>query len=102
MILKKQFLKSRPVCKVTFGLSGEAINGAMSAHLVGEFNNWALTATPMKKGKDGSFTLTIDLDTGREYQFRYLIDQTQWENAVNADRYVPTPFGDAKNSVVIV
>jgi len=102
MIIKKQFLKNRSICKVTFGLSGEVTHDAASAHLVGDFNNWALIATPMKKLKDGSFTVTIDLETGREYQFRYLIDQTQWENAWNADRYVPTPFGDAENSVVVV
>lgn len=102
MIIKKQFLKSRPVCKVTFGLPVKMTNDAVSAHLVGDFNNWALTTTPMKKLKDGSFTLTIDLETGREYQFRYLIDQTQWKNAWNADKYVPTPFGDAENFVVVV
>ncbi|MBN2515207.1 MAG: isoamylase early set domain-containing protein [Deltaproteobacteria bacterium] len=102
MIIKKQFLKSRPVCKVTFGLPGEMTNDAVSAHLVGEFNNWVPTATPMKKLKDGSFTVTIDLEKGKEYQFRYLIDQTQWENAWNADKYVPTPFGDAENSIVVV
>ena len=102
MIIKKQFLKNRPVCKVTFGLPGEMINDAASAYLVGEFNNWALNATPMKKLKDGSFTVTVDLEKGREYQFRYLINQTQWENASNADKYVPTPFGDAENSVIVV
>ncbi|MBN2688443.1 MAG: isoamylase early set domain-containing protein [Deltaproteobacteria bacterium] len=102
MIIKKQFLKNRPVCKVTFGLSGEMTNGAAAAHLVGDFNNWARTATPMKQMKDGSFTVTIDLEKGREYQFRYLINENQWENAWNADRYVPTPFGDSENSVVIV
>ncbi len=102
MIVKKQYLKSRPVCKVTFGLPGEMTNDAVSAHLVGEFNNWALTATPMKKLKDGSFTVTIDLERGGEYQFRYLIDETKWENASNADRYAPTPYGDCENSVVVV
>jgi 1,4-alpha-glucan branching enzyme len=102
MIIKKQYLKTRPVCKVTFGLPGEITNDAMSAHLVGDFNNWAFTATPMKKLRNGSFTVTIDLETGKEYQFRYLIDQIQWENAWNADRYVPTPYGDSDNSVVVV
>jgi hypothetical protein len=56
----------------------------------------------MKQLKDGSFTVTIDLEKGREYQFRYLINEDQWENAWNADRYVPTPFGDSENSVIIV
>jgi len=102
MIIKRQYLKSRPVCKVTFGLSGDLANDASNAHLVGEFNEWHFSATPMKKRKDGSFAVTIDLETGTEYQFRYLIDQSHWENAANADRYVPTPYGNAENSVIIV
>ena len=102
MIVKKQYLKSKPVCKVTFGLPGEVSGSAVTAHIVGEFNDWDIKATPMKKLKNGAFTVTIDLERGEEYQFRYLIDETKWENASNADRYVPTPYGDCENSVVVV
>jgi len=102
MIVKKQYLKSKPVCKVTFGLPGEVSDSAVTAHIVGEFNDWDIKATPMKKLKNGAFTVTIDLERGEEYQFRYLIDETKWENASNADRYVPTPYGDCENSVVVV
>lgn len=102
MIIKKQYLKTKPVCKVTFGLPSELSPNAQTAHLVGEFNDWNVTATPMKKLKNGSFTITMDLGTGREYQFRYLVDHTQWENALNADRFIPTPFGDSNNSVIVV
>ena len=69
---------------------------------MGEFNGWDVYATPMKKLKDGSFTVTLDLEKGRTYQFRYLIDETRWENDWEADKYVPTPFGNIENSVVIV
>ncbi|MBN2688967.1 MAG: isoamylase early set domain-containing protein [Deltaproteobacteria bacterium] len=102
MILKKQYLKTKPICKVTFGIPSEVTFNAQTAHLVGEFNGWDITATPMKKLKDGSFTVTMDLETGRAYQFRYLVDRTQWENAWNADRYMPTPFGDSTNSVIVL
>lgn len=102
MIIKKQYLKTKPVCKVTFGLPSELMFNAQTAYLVGEFNDWDVTATPMKKLKNGSFTITMDLEKGREYQFRYLVDHTQWENAWNADRFIPTPFGDSTNSVVVV
>jgi len=102
MIIKKQYLKSRPVCKVTFGLEGEVAESAVTAHIVGEFNDWDVKATPMKKLKNGAFTVTIDLEQGREYQFRYLIDETQWENALNADRYAPIPYGDGENSVIVL
>ena len=102
MSLKKQFLKSRAVCKVTFKLSREAAREAETVHVVGEFNNWDVYAAPMKSLKNGSFTVTIDLERGREYQFRYLVDETRWENDWDADKYLPSHFGNCENSVVVV
>jgi 1,4-alpha-glucan branching enzyme len=97
-MLKKQTLKVRPVCKVTFALP-ESIK-AETAYLVGDFNNWDEKATPMKRAKkDAPFTITLELATGKEYQFRYLVNGTEWHNDWHADKYVPNPFsGD--NSVV--
>ena len=99
MSLSKRFLKSKPLCKVTFRLPAEAAPEAEQVTIVGEFNDWSETATPMQKLKSGEFKLTIDLETGREYQFRYLIDSETWENDWEADKYVPTDAGD-DNSVV--
>jgi hypothetical protein len=56
----------------------------------------------MKKLKTVVFTVTLDLAKGREYQFRYLLDKKNWENDAYAGKYVPTPFGDSENSVVVV
>lgn len=96
-MLKKQVLKSKPICKVTFTLP-ETIK-AESAYLVGDFNSWDEKATPLKKLKNGHFTVTLELEKGREYQFRYLVNSTEWHNDWHADKYVPNPFsGD--NSVV--
>ena len=100
--MKKQYLKSKPVCKVSFSLPKEAANGAEQVSIVGDFNNWDTKQHKMKKLKNGSFTSTIDLQVGVEYQFRYLIDDSEWENDWNADKYVPTAYGDAENSVVVV
>ena len=102
MALKKRYLKSKPVCKVTFRLTKKMAHGADHVHLVGEFNQWNIMTTPMKRLKNGDFTLTLDLETGRDYQFRYLINQVYWENDDKADAYLPTPFGDCDNSVVAV
>jgi 1,4-alpha-glucan branching enzyme len=100
--IKKQYLKSGNVCKVTFRLSGLAARDANNASIVGDFNNWSIYAHPMRKLKSGDFTATLELETGNEYQFRYLIDESRWENDWNADKYVKSPFGDSDNSVVIV
>jgi hypothetical protein len=56
----------------------------------------------LKKLKDGTFSVTVNLESDREYQFRYLIDDSIWENDWEADKYVPSPFGNADNSVVVV
>jgi 1,4-alpha-glucan branching enzyme len=102
MSIKKRFLKSKPVCKVTFRLPKKAAGRAETVHLVGDFNNWETSATPMKKLKSGAFSTTLDLEVGREYQFRYLIDETDWENDGEADKYVPSSYPDVENSVVVV
>lgn len=95
-MLNKKFLKTK--CKVEFVLPEELAANAQSVHLVGEFNNWNESDTPLeKKGK--SYKGTVDLDLNREYQFRYLINGKEWHNDWHADKYVSNPFsGD--NSVV--
>lgn len=74
---------------------------ASDVHVVGEFNDWNEQGSPLKQLKNGSFSTTVDLEQGREYQFRYLIDGKSWENDDEADKYVTTPFG-TENSVVVV
>jgi 1,4-alpha-glucan branching enzyme len=70
-----------------------------TVYLVGDFNNWDETAIPMLRGDDGSFFVTLELEKGREYQFRYLVNNSEWHNDWKADRYVPNPYsGD--NSIV--
>jgi len=101
MSLKKQYLKSKPVCKVTFLMEKDAAAGASKVELLGEFNNWN-TAEPvsMKKLKDGSFKVVIDLPTENEYQFKYLLDGEKWVNDSNADKYVNNGIDSEENSVL--
>jgi 1,4-alpha-glucan branching enzyme len=100
--LKKQYLKTRNACKVTFKLPKAAATDAKSVSVVGDFNNWNISAHPMRKLKSGDYTVTLDLEPGREYQFRYFIDESKWDNDWNADKYVQSPFAGNDNSVVIV
>ncbi len=102
MSIKKHYLKSKPVCKCTFRLPREAAPDAGKVNLVGEFNGWNLTDTPMKRLKSGEFKLQLNLETGRRYQFRYLIDGETWENDWDADAYEPVPGLAVDNSVVHV
>ena len=99
--IKKQYLKSRKTCKVTFRLPRIAAPNAKVVCIVGDFNGWSIYANPMKKLKTGDFTITLEVEPGREYQFRYLIDELRWENDWNADKYVKSPYG-SDNSVITV
>ncbi len=99
MSIKKQFLKSKPVCKVSFRISKEEANGAKKIQVLGDFNKWNLKAKPMKSLKSGDFSQTIELESGKEYQFRYLMDGEQWINDAEADSKVANEF-DSENDVV--
>jgi len=100
MSIKKQYLKTKSICKVTFKIDAAFSNADPEAYVVGEFNGWSTSQNPMKRLKNGGFTATIDLEKGRAYQFRYLLGNQHWENDNEADRQVPTPFGDSRNSVI--
>jgi 1,4-alpha-glucan branching enzyme len=102
MSFKKQYLKSKAVCKVTFKLSREQSQAADSVRLVGDFNQWDISSVPMKKLKNGDFTSTISLANDAQYQFRYLLDDKEWENDWEADAYIPSSVSFADNSVVRV
>ena len=102
MSLKKQYLKSKPLCKVTFKLDAQAAQHAQKAVLCGDFTDWDAQPLDMKRLKSGDFTLTVNLEKDNEYQFRYLLDDEKWENDWEADAYIPSPVSIEDNSVVRV
>lgn len=99
MSLTKKPLKSRPVCKVTFSLPSDVANGAQSVILAGEFNGWSVDTHPLKRKKDGTYAITLDLEPDQQYQFRYLIDGERWENDTEADAYIANDQG-SENSIL--
>ena len=102
-MLKKRYVKSRKVCKVTFELPKTELPAGVNAQdvsLVGEFNDWDPAATPMKRGKGGAFRTTLELEPGQEYQFRYLVNGEHWCNDWQADAYAPNALG-GDNCVVV-
>ena len=101
MSIEKKVLKAKPVCKVKFSLSGEKYNSASSVLVLGDFNNWQVGETPLKKAKTGAWSVTLDLETGKDYQFRYLVDGTNWENDPEADKFIASGLG-SENSVLSI
>ena len=47
----------------------------------------------MSPQEDAGFSITLSLNAGHNYRFRYLLDGQRWENNWAADAYVPNPFG---------
>jgi len=101
MSIKKQYLKSEPVCKLTFKVTKEQAQDAESVKILGDFNGWNKDVEPMSKLKSGDFTQTVKLNTGSEYQFRYLINDNVWSNEEEADKTVPNGVVEGEfNSVL--
>lgn len=99
--IKKQYLKSGPLCNITFILPKAAAPNAQTVTIVGDFNNWNSEETKMKKLNNGDFKVTLKLQRDREYRFKYLINGSRWENDWHADKYVPNQYG-SDDSLVIV
>lgn len=95
MITKKPAAAGK--VRVTFAMP--AAIWADTIHLVGDFNNWSTSATPLQQD-DECWSVSLELEAGREYQYRYLINGVDWYNDWQADRYAPNEHG-GDNSVVV-
>jgi len=100
MSIKKQVLKSKPICKVSFKVEKSDAQGAAKISVVGDFNNWDEAAGEMKALKDGSFSTTLEIETGSDYRFRYVADGQRWFNDPESDNFEVTEYGDSENSVI--
>jgi 1,4-alpha-glucan branching enzyme len=96
-MIKKQFVKSRKVTKVTFELADVQ---ADAVHLIADFNGWSPIS--FSRAKDGSWKLVQELEPGQNYQFRYLLEQgsnRQFINDPEADFTIANDKG-SENAVI--
>ena len=90
MAITKQYLKSKPVVKVTFAVPAE---DAKKVTVLGSFNEWnTKKAVALKKLKNGTFKGTLDLEKDNSYEFKYLVDGS-YVNDEQADAYAVNVFG---------
>lgn len=67
---------------------------AESVMLVGEFNDWSTTSTPMQRVPDtDEFVADVIVEPGRRYRYKFLVDGERWENDPLADDYVANEYG---------
>ena len=100
MSIHKTMLPDKGVCKVTFTLTDTLVDCPKEAALLGDFNNWESGTGKMQKSAKGYFEKTIELPLGRDYQFRYFVNNSKWENDWQADAYGSIPFSDEENMVI--
>ena len=96
MAIKKQYLKSKAVCKVTFTVPAKE---AKKVAVVGTFNKWNSKESQLRKLKNGTFKGTIDLPTNTSYEFRYLVDN-EYQNDEQADKLVWNEYAGTNNAVL--
>ncbi len=95
-MLKKNYIKTRDTCKVRFELPRSEWPDDVeveTVHLVGDFNQWDETSHPMTLNSRGIYNVTLELEPGSEYEFRYLINGSLWHNEWHADGYVLSDYG---------
>lgn len=98
MSVEKQFVKTKPVCKVTFSVEAKE---AVTASVVGDFNNWNQREGELSKLKNGSFKGTFDIPKDATYEFKYVIDGA-YMNESEADSFKWNDFAGTENGVLDV
>lgn len=103
MAIEKKYSADKKNCRIAFTIPKEVGENFNEISLVGDFNSWDPDKNGFSKNNaDGSFISEIELDAGKEYQFRYLCDGTTWLNEPDADKQEATSFGDSENSVIVI
>ncbi len=98
MSIKKQFIKTKPVCKVTFSVEAKEAN---TASVVGDFNNWNPEEGELSKLKNGTFKGVFDMPKDASYEFKYIIDGA-FVNEAEADSFKWNDFAGTENGVITV
>ena len=101
-MIKKKYLKNKGLCKVTFSLPLEAVQKGQEIRVVGDFNDWNWENGLKMKAAKTAYQASVDLEAGKEYEFRYQMGDGQWANDPEADGYAPSPYEGVHNCVVSV
>jgi hypothetical protein len=89
-MIQKSYVEAngKTFARVTFTLPRSTRSEVIS--LVGDFNDWDPTSHPFRRDHVGKWTLTLDLELRRAYQFRYLLDDGEWMHSYSILRGVIT------------
>lgn len=102
MSLEKHYSRRNGTCKLTF-IWEDNFGEVDSIKILGDYNNWNKDCSPMRKVNKKVYKQTIELETHRKYQFRYLINDRYWEDVPEADHYIPNGLdrGDYNSEIIV-
>ena len=90
-MLARKYSQDGKTCLVPFSLPNQV--NAKVAHLYGDFTEWEKSPKEISSQEDAGFSITLSLNAGHDYCFRYVLDGQRWENDWAAEAYIPNPFG---------
>lgn len=101
MIIKKQYLKSKPEVKITIEIAPQTAPNADNITLLSEHNDWQ--AIEFKKLKSGKFKLAFNVSTEQRDSFQYIFQADNQEVIlpVGADSYVDNGMNDGGQNAVL-
>jgi 1,4-alpha-glucan branching enzyme len=97
-MLKREPIKQSEQVKVTFVIPHDPDQPRIS--VVGDFNNWEPTATPLVKRANNTRSASVILDPGKHYSFRYYAADGTWFDEEHADGYAPNEHG-TQNCLIV-
>jgi 1,4-alpha-glucan branching enzyme len=59
--------------------------GERAVSVVGSFNDWVAGVNPLEPTSEGTLTVTVAVDPGRDLHFRYLGSDDEWFDEPDAD-----------------
>lgn len=91
-MIKKVNKRNSDNVKVTFVLPDDHPYGDVS--VVGDFNDWTPGEDRFVRRSNHTYSVSVMLEEGHRYAFRYYSDEKGWVNEENADAYEANEFGE--------
>jgi 1,4-alpha-glucan branching enzyme len=91
-VIEKRTGRQKSDVRVTFSIPAVWLDRQVA--VVGDFNAWDPTATPLKKRGDVR-TVTVTLRAGERYRFRYVDELGRWHDDPAADDVQASGFGSS-------
>ena len=97
-MIRKELLPVEDRVLVTFEIPSSV--WAETINLVGDINQWDRGSLPFRRDRSGTWLAEVELERGREYRFRYLIDNDYWGYDWHADGHETRKDGGCDGVVV--